>query len=268
MSYVRSPFTICPQSTVTTVSSWKQNLSTSSATTQTDSFTSSDSGTQFPEVKSCHTETCTRAVNRSNQLDQVSMSPDLQDFLRKALSITEKEIQDSLIHHADWDAIRKLMPHGDEKAVLLHNIYPQHWQTSDGQTDQRSRWENDSGDFIVSTVEWNCNSSMLAVAFRSGKQHESWCSHDASLLFYSLYRTYDRNSIPSLTLQLPCITVLKSHPLMATVYAVGAHNGKVFLMDTKDCSSSKRNPVRGSSPDHPHHENAVSHLHWLPGKHG
>ena len=75
---------------------------------------------------------------------------------------------------------------------------------------------------------------MLAVAFKSRLEHESWCSHESSLLFFSLYRSYDRNSIPSFTLQLPCVTsFLKSHPLMSTVYAVGAHNGKILLVGYK-----------------------------------
>lgn len=258
MSYVRSPFTACPQSAVTTVSSWKEDLSTASAGTQTDAFTTSDGCTQFPEVRSCQTETCARSVGPSNQ---VSPTPDLHNFLTKALAVTEKEMQDSLSHHPDWDAIRKLMPSGDESAVLLHSIHP----LASEMDDQSSGRENDTGDFVVSAVEWNCNSSMLAITFKNRMEHESWCSHESPLLFFSLYRSYDRNSIPSFSLQVPCITVLKSHPLIATVYAMGAHNGKLLVVDTKDCNSSKKNAVRTSSPDHLHHEHAVSHLHWTTG---
>jgi hypothetical protein len=114
-------------------------------------------------------------------------------------------------------------------------------------------------------VEWNCSSSMLAVAFKKSSEHESWCSHESSILFFSLYRSYDRNSIPSFSLPVPCITIVKSHPRISTLYALGAQNGNILLVDTKDCNSDKRNPVRTSNPDYLHHEHSISHLHWKPG---
>lgn len=253
--------TKCPQAVLTTTSCWKADLRTCTTASQTYGFSSSDECTQFPDLSSTGVQTEGRTANCQTGSPSAA-SPSLVQFVRRGATITKKAVEESVRDEKEWKAMRKVMASGCETAVQTHQIYVQDCMSSG---ERESCTERESGDLVPSVIEWNCNSSTLVLALKSGKEHDSWCSHESSLLFFSLYRSYDRHSVPCLTLPVPCITALKSHPTVGTVYALATHSGNILLLDTRDYSTDGKTWIRVSNPDQPHHEHSVTYLHWIPG---
>lgn len=269
-SFSKNAFTTCPQSNGGTISpNCKTNPNTSSAATQTETFATTDDATQCPEVDSHSSQTIERSVQNVVP-ERIPSLTGLLEFMKRASMITVSQIHESLENEKEWHALKRLMPVRNATAVLLHEIYPPtpspEYQTGQSNVTKNVTQENADEKFVPSAVEWNSHSSMLVLGFASADEHKSWCSHESSLLFFSLYRCYGPDSVPSLCVPVPCVSVIRSHPSIGTLYALGTVSGKILCLDTKEYEFLNKSGIRASSSNHVHHEDCVTHLHWMRGE--
>lgn len=285
-------------------SCWKKELRTASQSCQCDPYYTRDEGIQYPVVTSIAIQSC---FNDSSTvcygLDSMVMDKDidlaqLNDFLKKGEKVIRREIRKSIKNDDDWKHINRIHGTSVMDARCLHKIYSDHLFDSDmmelhhmspdgSKTEQECKMkELESNKYVVSTLTWNCTSSMIAVSYKVHVDHsKSWCSHQSFLCLWNLFRTLNHESKPSVVMAVDgCITCTSAHPNLATIYAIGTQLGKVFVVNSrfsvfrqtsKSTTTSKEsllesssgNYTRSSNPGNVHHSDAVTCIHWIPGQH-
>lgn len=286
-------------------SCWKKELSISSQSCQCDSYYTRDEGIQHPVVTSIGIQSCfndsSTVCSGRYELDSLVMDKDidlvqLNDFLKKGEKVTRREIRKSIKNDDDWKHINRIHGTSVMDARCLHKIYSDHLFDSNtmelhhpspegSKTKQECKMEElEANEYIVSSLTWNCSSSMIAVSYEVNVDHsKSWCSHQSYLCLWNLFRTLDHESKPSVVMAVDgCITCTSAHPNLATIYSIGTRSGKVFVVNSRFSAfrqtsksttskeslpeSSSGNYTRSSNPGNIHHSDAVTCIHWIPGQ--
>ena len=269
-------FSVSQESSLAVKSSWQADLPLTSRGTQTDSFKLSEGSTQHPVASSSASQTSLISPGpggHSGLPAQLLLNngsrgsfdiEKLRQFLARTLPITLQEIKESCRVSENWHIMNRLLGHYEESALLLHSIGLEHLDLPDTKALH--------SDYTVTDIKWNCSASMIVVSYAVGN-HKEWCSHSSFLLLWSLYRSFDRNSHPSVTIEVEgCITFVCSHPNHTTVYSVGTSSGKILVLNSRFGGKGFPHPVSGSgnfvrsmNPSNIHHEDAITCLHWMPG---
>ena len=236
----------------------------------------------------------TSATETSKLYDQAVVSGRLKSFLLKCLPIVLQEIRESMSQ--DWEAIERCLhassygSNGDFGSVAqTHTIYGDYLiQLQEEMMNRESSKESTTSvkkraqsaistagrifdtmstvnpgispdkKLVITSLDWNCSSSLMVIGHGIEVKHIEWCSHESYLFVYSLYRDYGRESPPSLCLDVDgCVSIIKCHPEISFLFAVGCYSGRVCLVDISQKTISDTSIQ--------HHEDSVSGLNWTSG---
>lgn len=189
-------------------------------------------------------------------------SPSLIKFLRSAERILREEIAVSVKECKELNYIFQSLRSNrifEIQSNQVHSLYSDHLAGRGARGDESS----DSHDFLVSSIEWNCSSSVIMIGYRV-KQCDSYGNHESLICTWSLYRRYTRESQPSAILETKgCVTRIAGHPEHASIFTSATCSGHVAVIDF---SLSGRDGSSISAGGKLYHEEGVSFLSWIPGQ--
>lgn len=232
---------------------------------------------------------------KNRVISEAVTSGTLLPFIRRSIPIVTREIQESLSQ--DWQAIRRSLHPGNMTASEFESVFQTHTIFGDHlihlQEELQHRQETDSKDMtlqdkrrraqsamsiagksiadslsylsinrekrmVITCLDWNCSGSLMVIGHGRQVKHNEWCNHESFIFVYSLFRDHGRDSAPSLHLDIDgCVTAVKSHFSISSLFAIGCFSGRVCLADTSlKCLFE---------PSLQHHEDSVTTLHWILG---
>lgn len=259
-------------------STWKRDRSLRESSSQTDKFGNQDATSQMPITASVDSQTMPQDTesDQSFKFDKkrnaILQSSQFKRFLRQAADTTIKEIENSAAN-GGFEIIckvwRDLFDEGSRQAQLVQQFslsspFDELEATLDGsvKSEESKPLNFPNARKFVTAISWNCNASIVAVAYCPVSYHNDWCTHYSNVLLWNIYQASIKKSKPSVVLELDsCISALQAHPIQPSIYAAGSVNGKVALWNTRNegdmlcCTSSTTRQDL--------HQERVTRLNWI-----
>ncbi|KAI1292206.1 Dynein axonemal intermediate chain 2 [Halotydeus destructor] len=246
-------------------STWKRGAKSKSSSSQTEPIKVSEGVMQCPDMVSMSTQ-CSLGRKYGKADESTINLSELAQFLKRSMPLCEKEIRKSEDQAKAWLNLERSWQASDRKPEAIRQFSSDHVLTIQDSDKIKANYK-----YSVSCITWNCNGSVLIVAYSAAKQHQEWCSHESLLFIWNLYRTYERKSKPTnvLDIEAGCVTVLQAHPKAPSVFAVGTVSGKVLILNSRYTGSGAAGEsyIRSSNA-HLTHQDAVSVIHWSKGDQG
>ncbi len=239
------------------LSTTKSSSQSSHRSCQTESFSSREDYCQCPEVTSNEVQT----EILSGQSSRDYSTSEIREFLSYALPIMLEEIRES--SNLNWESLFLLKPRlGAVGATLLHT-FEHHSSLQGGSKDND---DNLDMNLDVSTMSWNCTSTILAIG-HSMPIHDDWCSHESPIMFYNLLRR-NQSGKPYRIEMDSCVSSLVAHPKLSSIFAVGCVSGKVLVIESTtsgDTFTRKDSTQERGKEDKQMttHEDRVTSLLWV-----
>ncbi|RWS13203.1 WD repeat-containing protein 34-like protein [Dinothrombium tinctorium] len=249
-------FGLSSQQTASVNSSWREAKHSVSNVAQTDQIDLKDEGIQFP--KTAQSSTQTLAVKEEQQLQESTAEYDstkLNQFLNRVVPLVEREIEKSVRFRNLWEKTLKFWQNDENRVRTLRTFYSNHIL-------QLVNDSHESSQYTISMATLNCSATSVAITYKV-KEHTDWCTHQSFIFLWSLFRTYNKSSKPSLFIETDgCITAIEPHFALPSVYAIGTMNGKLLLINTR--LSESDNFVMASSINIDQlHRDTITALKWL-----
>jgi WD40 repeat protein len=112
--------------------------------------------------------------------------------------------------------------------------------------------------FDVTSIDWSCNGSTIAVAY--GKQNHSSMSFQGCVSVWGVFRREMNSKKPSKNIEVgSSVTCLKFHPTEPSILAGGTFIGQIFLWDVYSDEPEKCN----SRADEYFHRESITQLRWI-----
>ena len=229
----------------TIASVWRHQRQTRDDESQTHPIEYKEVGVEPIHYDSVECQTLDLIDSRKARPLKTYDSPELAKFVSKASKVTI-DILTKIKDNDIFDRIDRFQNQNKANVWMTNKFEPTLHELSSEQTDVR---------FMVSSVCWNSNASVLAVGLKASA-HTDWCTHSSFVLFWNLYKT-SKHSEPSSVLDIDnCVSLLVSHPSQPSLYCTGAVNGKISVWNMKN---SESDALIGSVMAH---NSAVTGLLW------
>ena len=233
------------------------------SSTQTEPIQLSHSAVQSTSNRDAQVEAKAQEIaSEDASLSRIFNSkPSLIKFLQSAERILAEEISVSAKESRELNYIFASLRSNrifEFKSNQIHTLYSDHLAGRGGSGDEST----DSHNFLVSSIEWNCSSSVIIIGYRV-KQCDNYSNHESLICTWSLYRRYTRESQPSAILETKgCVTCITSHPVHASIFAAAPCSGHVSVIDSSLTARDSSSLAAGGKL---FHEEGVSFLSWISG---
>lgn len=112
--------------------------------------------------------------------------------------------------------------------------------------------------FDVTSVDWSCNGSSIAVAY--GKQNHPSMSFQGCVSIWGIFRRDLDHKKPNKNIEVGnCITCLKFHPSNPSILAGGSFIGEIYLWNVYNEDSE----ICNSRADEYYHRESITQLVWI-----
>ncbi|XP_066147909.1 cytoplasmic dynein 2 intermediate chain 2-like [Euwallacea fornicatus] len=96
-----------------------------------------------------------------------------------------------------------------------------------------SRNEGSKAVPIITSLQWNCTGSTVAVPYNY--KHKTWCYHSGVVCIYVLTRDQKLSETPKKRLSTEsCVTTTKFHPMHSNILAAGTFTGHLYVWNTEN----------------------------------